>query len=752
MKSLSSILADEPLDSLRMIARWWGASEPATASSDSRQALERSMRDLISARFVWERLSEPERHVLFAIVGPSARNWCLLDLVPERARLDPESTWRALGKLLSHHLVMREDAKVQGGDLIGQRATFYGYTVPRNPQAPIEEKPIVYVPTELATVLYATGREYFVPLAERSDKSLDELLMPYRQGDLDQIGRRFGLTLQAYYSRNEVRAAIAENLAQAEAMRYAQSQIEPQLSIFYEWLCSEGGKAPMDTVRRQLRVDGAQLAARLHTLEDYALAFDTFSDGQRVLFVPRETLANLRKAESRPRAQIGLVEESPAATQPADTTFLWDLAVIAAAAHQQDIELTRSGTIPKRSAQRLLPSLVGERAQRRDQDALAYVEMLKQEAVELGLIVAPPSTARVRGKLAPGPKLDSWGRHDLVMQARRIFRRWPTDRYWTDLPGAHYQEWLTFYLELPVAREAIQKLLSDCEARVWYSLASFRATLKGDNPYVMRPGQRYVGEAGFKLAEDLREQWENTDGEIVAGMFRSTLYELGLVALGYSSDAVPSRNAVTNPDMFMLTDLGYEVLHSDLSASQQPSAECIVVQPNFQVLLMEPYMPALYTLIRFSSLDQIGRVSRFTLTREALTRGLQRDVTIESVVEFLQRHSQKSLPQNVIYTLRDWARQAHEAAQPQPRVLQVPTEDLVSELVTSPKLRAFRLRQAGPRSIMVPPETSLRDLWHALERLGYATLLGGLEDIVSAANSLKPRRRSRSAAPAVKGA
>jgi len=250
------------------------------------------------------------------------------------------------------------------------------------------------------------------------------------------------------------------------------------------------------------------------------------------------------------------------------------------------------------------------------------------------------------------------------MQARRIFRRWPTDRYWTDLPGAHYQEWLTFYLELPVAREAIQKLLGECQARVWYSLASFRATLKGDNPYVMRPGQRYVGEAGFKLAEDLREQWEHTDGEIVAGMFRSTLYELGLVALGYRGDAVPSRNVVSNPDMFMVTDLGYEVMHSDLSASQQPSAECIVVQPNFQVLLMEPYMPAMYSLIRFASLDQIGRVSRFTLTREALTRGLQQGVTIEHVVEFLQRHSQKSLPQNVIYTLRDWARQAHEAAQP----------------------------------------------------------------------------------------
>ena len=62
-------------------------------------------------------------------------------------------------------------AKVQGGDLIGQRATFYGYTLPRNPQAEVEEKLIAYVPTELATALYTTGREQFVPIADRSDKT-----------------------------------------------------------------------------------------------------------------------------------------------------------------------------------------------------------------------------------------------------------------------------------------------------------------------------------------------------------------------------------------------------------------------------------------------------------------------------------------------------------------------------------------------------------------------------------------------------
>jgi hypothetical protein len=345
------------------------------------------------------------------------------------------------------------------------------------------------------------------------------------------------------------------------------------------------------------------------------------------------------------------------------------------------------------------------------------------------------------------------------MQARRVFRRWPGDRWWLDLPGAQYQEWLTFYLETPLARELVAKLLRDCRPGVWYSLESFRATLQGDNPYVLRPTQRNAGEAGFKLADDLRQQWATTDGELITGIFASTLYELGLVALGYDGDAVPGAEATINPSSFMLTELGNEVLHSDLSASQQPSLQALVVQPNFQVLLMEPYMPALYWLVRFAALDQIGRVSRFTFTRESFARGLATGGDIDQVLTFLERHSQKALPQNVTFTLRDWARQACQAAsvrtQPAPRLFEVASEKVAGELVASPKLRDFRLRLAGPRSVAVPPETSLRELWRALERLGYAKFLSGLEELIAAASNLQPRRRGgRPPAvgiPAVKG-
>jgi hypothetical protein len=87
----------------------------------------------------------------------------------------------------------------------------------------------------------------------------------------------------------------------------------------------------------------------------------------------------------------------------------------------------------------------------------------------------------------------------------------------------------------------------------------------------------------------------------------------------------------------MLTELGVEALKSDLSARNQPAKRSLVVQPNFQALLMEPYMPALYWLARFATLEQVGRVSRFTLTREALQRVCYNLRQIEASRDYLKQ-------------------------------------------------------------------------------------------------------------------
>ena len=65
MKSLYAILGELPFAALQELAPWWGAEPPEHDDVDARQRLERAMRDSVASRFVWERLDDDERRVLF---------------------------------------------------------------------------------------------------------------------------------------------------------------------------------------------------------------------------------------------------------------------------------------------------------------------------------------------------------------------------------------------------------------------------------------------------------------------------------------------------------------------------------------------------------------------------------------------------------------------------------------------------------------------------------------------------------------
>jgi predicted transcriptional regulator len=740
MLNLSGALGMRSLEELQRIANLWGVEPPTTTEAASRQRLELAIRDPIAARFVWEQLSDSERRVLFAALGPSARNWAPIEQLPEKTNLDEPSIHRVLARLQRYGLLLQEIARVQGNELSGHHPSYYGYSYARQAGVPAEQKAIVYVPTEIAPVLYTTGREFFLPQHDRSTQSLNEILMPYRQGDLDQIARRFGLTLSSYYSRPELRSLLADNLAQADAVQYALKHLDEAVRDLYEWLCAEGGKVTMAAVRARLGKDHAELSAVIHMLEEFAIAFDTFSNGQRVLFVPAETLENIRRAAARPRPPQELEPRpQPQSTHPADTPFLWDLVLFVGLIYQNDIELTRSGSMPKRAAMKLLPLLTCARAQASLENTQVYLDMLKQEAKDLGLVQVPPASGpNAKPRLVVGTKLDAWANTDLVGQVRRIFRRWPNNRWWVDEFGAGYREWYSYYLDTIAAREVVQRHLAKCQPGVWYSLEQFCQVVQGDDPFVLRPAQRFAGDTGYKMADELRANWPMTDGEVIAGIFRSTLAELGIVALGYDRPVLPQPGEAVNPDAFMVTELGAAVIHGNCPVQTTGPRVPLLVQPNFDVIVMEADMAALYRLIRFAAPVQIGRVSRFSITKDTLLRGLAQGLSLDEVLAFLQAGSQKPVPQNVIYTLRDWSRQYKEATISTVTLVEVADADLADELCRTGRLANLGLRRLGPCAIALPGTITMREVQRLLEKIGYATKLNGMVETASA--TANPRR------------
>ena len=289
MKSLSAFSRRTPIDILALIlAARWGAEAPTDGDLPRRASgLERAMRDTIASRFVWEHLDDDERRVLFAVVGPRRATGACCVLVPERARHRRRATGRRVVAALGAAALHGEVAQVQGGELVGQRATFYGYAIPRNPRAEIEEKPIIYVPTELATGLYATAASSSAasrPLREDPRRAPDALSPGRPRSDRPPLRPVALRPLLA--QRGPHRDGRESQPGRSHPLR--PDSMNAPLRRSTNGCCVQRARAlprrpPPD---RYGRPGAGRL---LHTLEEYALVFDTFSRASASSSFPRDT-------------------------------------------------------------------------------------------------------------------------------------------------------------------------------------------------------------------------------------------------------------------------------------------------------------------------------------------------------------------------------------------------------------------------------------------------------------------------------
>jgi hypothetical protein len=325
----------------------------------------------------------------------------------------------------------------------------------------------------------------------------------------------------------------------------------------------------------------------------------------------------------------------------------------------------------------------------------------------------------------------AWSRLDVAEQMELLLKEWTHDDQITDVVGARFDpiDSYSYYYSIDVhkGRQALLDQLRECVPDKWYRIDALIETLWENSPGAMR----YPGRTKVQKGKDGHLKWMRSDGEIYVGMLDSTLRDLGLVAVGYES--APEQGQYPNPIMFMLSELatslfstnGQNTQVNEHTHDEEGSQRFLIVQPSFELLLLHPHLPTLYSILPFTQVNQIGVASRLTLTRASLLRGMAAGYSIEQVIQALEEHSQKELPQNVVYTLRDWARQYKETRVSQALLLEVSSEDIITQLCASPKFQGFGIRLLAPSILAVNGDTDLRELRNTLEKEGIAPHLVG---------------------------
>ncbi len=734
MKTLRQVIGDGTDEQLAAILRLWimdGEQDKKGTKQLLEQLISRMETNPIAGRFVWAQLTDDEHQILYRVLPPSARYGVRSSALIKQTKLTPACYETALNHLIEYALIQESV----------DSARFVGSTIPPRKQVvrSIETSTITAF-NESVDVLYQVSREFFTPSGDRSKWDLAKLLTTLPRHALYEVMKNYTVPRKktTYYSEYEDADMIAERLLDLiEPLDYLPN-LEPKAQELFVWLRKHGGQSTAQEVREAIKVDAATLLTSLRTLALHGLVFDGFSKNVHVVFIPGDLYNNMnslvsgKKRNITDEAIVYELDHDPAAIRPGEHIAVYDIATLVNTIYQQTIEPTQAGRVPKRIATKLRTTLRGQ--PRLDyEDGDDYIEILLHVMESLNIVrLTNPSFQESKPAYEVTPTIEKWAQKSLAQQTHLLISYWIENFAWRDVYGANYNSWSTYSWDVPGGRRALIKHLYNCTPGHWYTVDGLLHEIWREDAFAYRSSASLYGRT-TKVIKDAatRDKWDRCEGEVYRGILSSTLFELGFVDIGYKHPDALSSNIAINPDYFMITELGRKVLDlgdpklMDKAVEEQATSSGLVVQPNFELLLLQPDLATLYALLPFAQANQLGLVSRLTLTKASVLRGLQAGRNVEQILHTLQEHSQKALPQNVEYTLHDWTKTFKSANISQVLLFEVSSEDAGRILEVIPSLQELGVRQLAPCIFAVSGSVNLQTVRKELEKTGVFVHISG---------------------------
>ena len=132
---------------------------------------------------------------------------------------------------------------------------------------------------------------------------------------------------------------------------------------------------------------------------------------------------------------------------------------------------------------------------------------------------------------------------------------------------------------------------------------------------------------------------------------KKRLFPLGLVDLGMHGGRVSALR---------LSRLGADLLDAEPATKVGGTRCSIIVQPDFEILVFpgDDEHDVLHLFDRFANRTKSDHVHQFTVDRASVLAGVEDGLTGSQIVQELTDRARAPIPQNVLYSLEDWAREA----------------------------------------------------------------------------------------------
>ncbi|MBL8858550.1 MAG: helicase-associated domain-containing protein [Planctomycetes bacterium] len=297
-----------------------------------------------------------------------------------------------------------------------------------------------------------------------------------------------------------------------------------------------------------------------------------------------------------------------------------------------------------------------------------------------------------------------WEPHDLDAKLRALLDYCIEER---DLPGEYYH-----HVRM---RRILMRLLKRVEPLVWYDL--MYVPFLARNTYLCSLDDLAVDEffasrfqAGqYTPMDDIqRLAWS------LVSWVRQRLFLLGIVDLGYDKSG--------RPVAMRLTRIGARLLGvMDGSPEGAPEVGSLVVTPDFEVVLFPTGDDGelIHDLDRFCVREKKGSVIQFRVSDRSIQRALSEGMYLKRIVTTLEQHSRTPVPQNVLYSIRDWAVRAGVMNMADNFVVTAEDPELMARFRADPGVKPLVREVLDERRVRLTSHSTPRRTQSLLRELGY---------------------------------
>lgn len=193
---------------------------------------------------------------------------------------------------------------------------------------------------------------------------------------------------------------------------------------------------------------------------------------------------------------------------------------------------------------------------------------------------------------------------------------------------------------------------------------------------------------------------------------RDRLYLLGLVDIGLRADV---------PTAMRLTPLGALALGRTLPADLAVAGRPLMVNPDFEVLLF-PEEGDTYDLItrldRFCERQSSDSVYRFKVTALSIEKAVAEGVDVAEILRVLSENARASIPQNVVYSIKEWAGKVRFVSAKRVTVLRGRNREIMDRVVRVLAQLDIAPERLSPTAVVIEENADLGRLEDDLAREG----------------------------------